>query len=137
MGDFFGESELLNRGCAIAAADDAGGGTVGDGFGNGPCSEVERWHFENAHWAIPNHGARFADFRCVKLRGFRTNVEAFKVVRNLASLHDDLVAVAVERVATVSIHGQNQLASAGCHQFLREFHSVKFYSALANLAAFG
>src|SRR5262249_6854364 len=74
VGDFVGETCLLDGGDGIAATDDAEGAGAGDGIGDGEGTMGEGWALEDAHRAVPEDRLGGGDTFAI-LRGcFITNV---------------------------------------------------------------
>ena len=128
MADIVGEPELINSSSAVTTADDADGIAIGDCLSDGFGAFVHRWFFKHAHRSVPNDGLGRLDDISVLLRGFRSDVQTFHVVRDLARSDNLLVATSdiAEVVTAVRVDGKLQLVAALCHQFLRQIDLVFF-----------
>lgn len=86
--DFVGEAHLFDGRCAVAAADDADRGGVGDCLSDRSRAGVERWQLERAHRAVPDDGLGGVHDADVPLDRLWPDVETFKRVRQFAEGED-------------------------------------------------
>src|SRR5437868_1584292 len=86
VGDFISYTRLMDGSDGIAAADDgscAGGGGVGNGFGNFKRALGKGGHLENTHGAVPDNRFRSSKFLLIRFDCFRANIQAHPAIRSV------------------------------------------------------
>src|SRR4051794_38873208 len=89
----FGQSELVQGGAGVAAADDGRSGRVRDSFRHSARACRERLHLERAHWTVPEHRPGSFNLLGIRVDRLTADVQAHPALR-----HADPVEVAPLRV---------------------------------------